>query len=120
MSENVKQLAIRHNKRGNLEAIGGGQLRPRMTRKVYLSYPVYAIVFRSSLKGEKRRLGDNDSQRKKIIRTAKTSIYSPSITIKEYVEHINKFTSATFFAVTIRSILPYPAGSMTPRSLLLL
>lgn len=83
-------------------------MRPRMTRKVYFSYPVFAIVFRSSLKGEKRRLGDNDSQRKKIIRTAKTSIYSPSITIKEYVEHINKFTSATFFAITIRSILPYP------------
>ena len=68
MSENVKQLAITHNKRGNLEASGGGgggQLRPTMTRKVYLSYPVFAIVFRSSLKGEKRRLGDNDSQRKK-------------------------------------------------------
>ena len=66
MSENVKQLAITHNKRGNLEASGGGgQLRPRMTRKVYLSYPVFAIVFRSSLKGEKRRLGDNDNQRKK-------------------------------------------------------
>ena len=40
-------------------------MRPRMTRKVYLSYPVFAIVFRSSLKGEKRRLGDNDNQRKK-------------------------------------------------------
>ena len=79
-----------------------------MTRKVYLSYPVFAIVFRSSLKGEKRRLGDNDSQRKKsFVRQKQVFILQVSRS-RIMLNNINKFTSATFFAITIRSILPYP------------
>ena len=78
-----------------------------MTRKVYLSYPVFAIVFRCSLKGEKRRLGDNDSQRKQSFVWQKQVFILQVSLIKEYVVHINKFTSATFFPITIRSILPY-------------
>ena len=72
------------------------------------SYNVSAIVFRCSLKVEKRRLGDNDSQRKQSFVWQKQVFILQVSLINEIVVHINKFSSATFFPITIRSILPYP------------